>query len=76
MFGLHTESLGKLNASLQLQLNRLSDIGCGLIIDNVGYQSLPLQKLRELQIETIRISHRLMAETKELRARGIWSKGL
>ena len=35
MFGLHNESLGKLNASLQLQLNRLNEIGCGLIIDNV-----------------------------------------
>lgn len=76
MFGLHTESLGKLNASLQLQLNRLSDIGCGLIIDNVGYQSLPLQKLRELQIETIRISHRLMAETDEIESSWNLVKGL
>ena len=30
----------------QVQLHRLNEIGCGLIFDNVGYQSLPLQKLR------------------------------
>ncbi len=76
MFGLHTESLSKLNASLQLQLNRLNEIGCGLIIDNVGYQSLPLQKLRELQVETIRISHRLMAETDEIESSWNLVKGL
>ena len=76
MFGLHTENLDKLNASLQLQLNRLNEIGCGLIIDNVGYQSLPLQKLRELQIDTIRISHRLMAETDEIESSWNLVKGL
>lgn len=76
MFSLHTESLGKLDASLQLQLNRLNEIGCGLIIDNVGYQSLPLQKLRELQIETIRISHRLMTETDEIESSWNLVKGL
>jgi len=76
MFGLHNESLGKLNASLQLQLNRLNEIGCGLIIDNVGYQSLPLQKLRELQIKTIRISHRLMTETDEIESSWNLVKGL
>jgi EAL domain-containing protein (putative c-di-GMP-specific phosphodiesterase class I) len=75
-FGLHTESLPKINSSLKLQVQRLHEIGCGLMVDNVGYQSLPLQKLRELQIETIRISHRLMAESTEIESSWNLVKGL
>ena len=76
MFSLHSEILPKLNASLELQLNRLVELGCGLLVDNVGYQSLPLQKLRELQIETIRISHRLMAESTDIESSWNLVKGL
>ena len=59
-----------------MQLNRLVELGCGLLVDNVGYQSLPLQKLRELQIETIRISHRLMAESTDIESSWNLVKGL
>jgi diguanylate cyclase (GGDEF)-like protein/PAS domain S-box-containing protein len=76
MFCLHTESLPKLNASLELQLNRLNEIGCGVLVDNVGYQSLPLQKLRELQVNTIRISHRLMVESRDVDSSWNLVKGL
>jgi diguanylate cyclase (GGDEF)-like protein len=76
MFGLHTESLPKINSSLKLQVNRLHELGCGLLMDNVGYQSLPLQTLRELQVETIRISHRLMTESTEIDSSWNLVKGL
>ena len=76
MFGLHTESLPKINSSLKLQVNRLHELGCGLQVDNVGYQSLPLQTLRELQVETIRISHRLMTESTEIDSAWNLVKGL
>ena len=76
MFGLHTECLPKINSSLKLQINRLHELGCGLLVDNVGYQSLPLQKLRELQVETIRISHRLMIESTEIESSWNLVKGL
>ena len=76
MFGLHTESLPKINSSLKLQVNRLHEPGCGLLVDNVGYQSLPLQTLRELQVETIRISHRLMTESTEIDSSWNLVKGL
>jgi len=76
MFGLHTESLPKINSSLKLQVNRLHELGCGLLVDNVGYQSLPLQTLRELQVETIRISHRLMTESTEIDSSWNLVKGL
>ncbi|MBT5577523.1 MAG: EAL domain-containing protein [Porticoccaceae bacterium] len=46
------------------------------MVDNVGFQSLPLQKLRELQIDTIRISHRLMAESMEMDSAWNLVKGL
>lgn len=74
MFSLHTECLPKINSSLKLQVNRLHELGCGLLVDNVGYQSLPLQTLRELQVETIRISHRLIPSPQKLKAPGIWLK--
>ncbi|MGB2154622.1 MAG: putative bifunctional diguanylate cyclase/phosphodiesterase [Porticoccaceae bacterium] len=76
MFGLHTECLPKINSSLKLQVNRLRELGCGLLVDNVGYQSLPLQTLRELQVETIRISHRLMTESTEIESAWNLVKGL
>ncbi len=37
MFSLHTECLPKINSSLKLQVNRLHELGCGLLVDNVGY---------------------------------------
>ena len=76
MFSLHTECLPKINSSLKLQVNRLHELGCGLLVDNVGYQSLPLQTLRELQVETIRISHRLMTESTEIESSWNLVKGL
>lgn len=76
IFGLHTETLPKINSSLKLQLERLRELDCGLMVDNVGFQSLPLQKLRELQIDTIRISHRLMAESMEMDSAWNLVKGL
>jgi hypothetical protein len=44
MFGLHSEILPKLNTSLELQPSHLVELGCELM-ENIGYQSLPLQKL-------------------------------
>ena len=76
MFSLHTECLPKINSSLKLQVNRLHELGCGLLVDNVGFQSLPLQTLRELQVETIRISHRLMTESTEIESSWNLVKGL
>ncbi len=76
IFGLHTEILPKINSSLKLQLELLRELGCGLMVDNVGFQSLPLQKLRELQIDTIRISHRLMAESLEIESAWNLVRGL
>jgi len=65
MFGLHSEILPKLNTSLELQPSHLVELDCGLV-ENIGYQSLPLQKLCKRQIHTIRISHRLMAESSDI----------
>ena len=75
MFGFHSEILPKLITSLELQLSHLIEVSCGLV-DNIGYQSLPLQKLRERQIDTIRISHRLMAESSDIESAWNLLKGL
>ncbi|MDG1310688.1 MAG: EAL domain-containing protein [Porticoccaceae bacterium] len=71
MFGLQTECLAKISSSLKLQVERLHELGCGLLVDNIGYWSLPLRKLRKLQVEAIRISYRLMAESTEIE--GSWN---
>ena len=75
MFGLHSEILPKLNTSLKLQPSHLVELDCGLV-DNIGYQSLPLQKLCKRQIHTIRISHRLMAESSDIERAWNLLKGL
>ena len=75
MFGLDSEILPKLNTSLELQPSHLVELGCGLV-ENIGYQSLPLQKLCKRQIDTIRISHRLMAESSDIESAWNLLKGL
>ena len=61
-FAVHTETLPKIHNPMTLQLNGLRSLGIRFIVDNVGYQSLPIQKLREFDVNTIRISPKLMAE--------------
>ena len=48
----------------------------GFIVDNVGYQSLPIQKLRDFEIDTIRISHKLMSECTYMESSWNLVKGL
>ena len=76
VFDLHTEILPKIHKSLGLQLIALKDMGIGFIADNVGYQSLPIQKLREFEIDTIRISHKLMSECTYMESSWNLAKGL
>ena len=51
-------------------------MGIGFIVDNVGYQSLPIQKLRDFKIDTIRISHKLMSESTYMESSWNLVKGL
>ncbi len=76
VFGLHTETLPKIHKPLGQQLTRLKEMGIGFIVDNVGYQSLPIQKLRDFEIDTIRISHNLMAECTYMESSWNLVKGL
>ena len=75
-FGLHAETLPKIHKPLGLQLSRLKEMGIGFIVDNVGYQSLPIQKLRDFEIDTIRISHKLMSESTYMESSWNLVKGL
>lgn len=61
-FAVHTEILPKIHNPMTLQFNGLRALGIRFIVDNVGYQSLPIQKLRGFDVNTISISHKLMAE--------------
>ena len=76
IFGLHTETLPKIHKPLGQQLGKLKEMGIGFIVDNVGYQSLPIQKLRDLKIDTIRISHKLMLESVHMESSWKLVKGL
>ena len=76
IFGLHTETLPKIHKPLGQQLGKLKEMGIGFIVDNVGYQSLPIQKLRDLKIDTIRISHKLMLESVHMESSWNLVKGL
>jgi len=76
IFGLHTETLPKIHKPLNQQLGKLKEMGIGFIVDNVGYQSLPIQKLRDLKIDTIRISHKLMSECTHMESSWNLVKGL
>ncbi len=76
VFSLHTETLPKIYKPLELQINKLNDLGIGFSVDNVGYQSLPIQKLRDFDISTIRISQRLMAESVYMESSWNLVKGL
>ena len=76
VFSLHTETLPKIYKPLELQINKLNDLGIGFSVDNVGYQSLPIQKLRDFNISTIRISKRLMAESVYMESSWNLVKGL
>ncbi len=76
VFGLHTETLPKIHKPLGQQLTKLKEMGIGFIVDNVGYQSLPIQKLRDFEIDTIRISHKLMAECTHMESSWNLVKGL
>jgi diguanylate cyclase (GGDEF)-like protein/PAS domain S-box-containing protein len=75
-FGLHTETLPKIHKPLGLQMGKLKALGTGFIVDNVGYQSLPIQKLRDFDIDTIRISHKLMSECTYMESSWNLVKGL
>jgi EAL domain-containing protein (putative c-di-GMP-specific phosphodiesterase class I) len=57
-------------------LNSLRALGIRFVVDNVGYQSLPIQKLREFDVDTIRISHKLMAECPYMESSWNLVKGL
>lgn len=76
IFGLHAETLPKINKPLGVQLSKLKAMGIGFIVDNVGYQSLPIQKLRDFDIDTIRISHKLMSECTYMESSWNLVKGL
>lgn len=76
VFGLHTETLPKIHKPLGQQLGKLKEMGIGFIVDNVGYQSLPIQKLRDFEIDTIRISHKLMSECTYMESSWNLVKGL
>ena len=76
VFTVHTETLPKIHTPMSQQLNGLKDMGISFIVDNVGYQSLPIQKLREFEIDTIRISHKLMAECPFMESSWNLVKGL
>ena len=75
-FAVHTETLPKIHNPMTLQLNGLRALGILFIVDNVGYQSLPIQKLREFDVNTIRISHKLMAECPYMESSWNLAKGL
>jgi EAL domain-containing protein (putative c-di-GMP-specific phosphodiesterase class I) len=75
-FGLHAEILPKIHKPSELQLAKLKGMGINFIVDNVGYQSLPIQKLREFEIDTIRISHKLMSECTYMESSWNLVKGL
>jgi len=75
-FAVHTETLPKIHNPMTLQLNGLRALGIRFIVDNVGYQSLPIQKLREFDVNTIRISHKLMAECPYMESSWNLAKGL
>jgi len=76
IFGLHAETLPKIHKPLGVQLGNLKAMGIGFIVDNVGYQSLPIQKLRDFDIDTIRISHKLMSECTYMESSWNLVKGL
>jgi diguanylate cyclase (GGDEF)-like protein/PAS domain S-box-containing protein len=76
VFAVHTETLPKIHNPLTLQLNSLRALGIRFVVDNVGYQSLPIQKLREFDVDTIRISHKLMAECPYMESSWNLMKGL
>ena len=75
-FAVHTETLPKIHNPMTMQLNGLRALGIRFIVDNVGYQSLPIQKLREFDVNTIRISHKLMAECPYMESSWNLAKGL
>ena len=75
-FGLHTETLPKIHKPLGMKLGELKKLGISFIVDNVGYQNLPIQKLRDFEIDTIRISHKLMSECSYLESSWNLVKGL
>jgi diguanylate cyclase (GGDEF)-like protein/PAS domain S-box-containing protein len=75
-FGLHAETLPKIHKPLGAQLGKLKEMGIGFTVDNVGYQSLPIQKLRDFDIDTIRISHKLMSECTYMESSWNLVKGL
>ena len=76
VFTIHTETLPKIHNPLTLQLNSLKALGIQFVVDNVGYQTLPIQKLREFDVSTIRISHKLMAECPYMESSWNLVKGL
>ena len=76
VFTVHTETLPKIHNPLTLQLNSLRALGIRFVVDNVGYQTLPIQKLREFDVDTIRISHKLMAECPYMKSSWNLVKGL
>jgi EAL domain-containing protein (putative c-di-GMP-specific phosphodiesterase class I) len=76
VFTVHTETLPKIHNPLTLQLNALRALGIRFVVDNVGYQTLPIQKLREFDVDTIRISHKLMAECPYMESSWNLVKGL
>lgn len=75
-FGLHTETLPKIHKPLGMKLSELKKLGISFIVDNVGYQNLPIQKLRDFEIDTIRISHKLMSESTYMESSWNLVKGL
>lgn len=75
-FGLHTETLPKIHKPLGMKLGELKKLGISFIVDNVGYQNLPIQKLRDFEIDTIRISHKLMSECSYMESSWNLIKGL
>lgn len=75
-FNMHAVNLSKLTQPLELQLSQLRELGTGFTVDNIGYQSLPLQKLRQLEIDKIRVSSKLIEETKEIESSKNLVKGL
>ena len=76
VFAIHTETLPKIHNPLTLQLNGLRALGIRFVVDSVGYQTLPIQKLREFDVHTIRISHKLMAECPYMESSWNLVKGL
>lgn len=75
-FGLHAENLPKIHKPLGMQLSKLKKLGCSFIVDNVGHQNLPIQKLRDFDIDTIRISNKLMTEATYMESSWDLVKGL